>query len=112
MLIFLILLYILQKRALLAEKETEKANKEIDSLKKNHDREIISLKQILAESRSSTEALEHTEFDDSEVPKSEEGKSEQRWTEDFEPFCKRGDTELSMDTDPNSWFAGYDRCNI
>ncbi|XP_065023768.1 kinesin-like protein KIN-12B [Musa acuminata AAA Group] len=103
---------IAEKRALLAEKETEKANEEIDSLKKNHDREIISLKQILAESRSSKEALEHTEFDDSEVPKSEEGKSEQRWTEDFEPFCKRGDTELSMDTDPNSWFAGYDRCNI
>ncbi|THU46590.1 hypothetical protein C4D60_Mb09t06530 [Musa balbisiana] len=103
---------IAEKRALMAEKETEKANKEIDSLKKNHDREIISLKQILAESRSSTEALEHTEFDDSEVPKSEEGKSEQRWTEDFEPFCRRGDTELSMDTDPNSWFAGYDRCNI
>ncbi|RWW05278.1 hypothetical protein BHE74_00010153 [Ensete ventricosum] len=100
---------IAEKRALLAEKETEKANKEIDSLKKNHDREIILLKQ---KSRSSKEALEHTEFDDSEASKSDGGKSEQRWTEDFEPFCKRGDTELSMDTDPNSWFAGYDRCNI
>ncbi|WOL14421.1 kinesin-like protein KIN-12A [Canna indica] len=111
---------IAEKRALLAEQETEKANLEIERLKKNYDREIALHHQIPAvpnydrENASpqqtpveshSPRRLEHTEF--------HEGKSEQLSKEEFEPFCNRGgDAEFSMDTDPSSWFSGYDRCNI
>ncbi|RWW50185.1 hypothetical protein BHE74_00043578 [Ensete ventricosum] len=100
-----------EKRACMAEQETEKAYQEIDNLKKNYDREISLLNQLLADSRLPREALTYTVFN---VAKTEGGESptDQRWREEFEPFCNRDDADFSKDTNPSSWFSGYDRCNI
>lgn len=108
-----IFLYI-QKRACLAEQETEKAYEEIDNLKKNYDQQITLLNQLLAESRLPKEALNLTDFNESYVARNDgaESLTDQRWREEFEPFCNRDDTDVSKDTSPTSWFSGYDRCNI
>lgn len=114
----------MQRRALLAEEETEKMNQEIEQLKKNLDIITAPVNCTTVESNlprdldhtetgGSKEAdSDYTESDGSEKAKFDAGKSTHPWTEEFEPFCKRGDTELSIDTDPTSWFSGYDRCNI
>ncbi|KAG1370058.1 kinesin-like protein KIN-12B [Cocos nucifera] len=105
---------IAQKRTLLAEQETEKAYQEIDNLKKTYEKEILLLNQFLAESRLPKEAPRPAESDDPAEAKYDGGRAltDQRWTQEFEPFCHEGDNEFSKGTDPNSWFSGYDRCNI
>jgi kinesin family protein 15 len=40
------------------------------------------------------------------------GEGDQQWREEFEPFYKAKDGELSKLAEPSSWFSGYDRCNI
>ncbi|XP_072969272.1 kinesin-like protein KIN-12B isoform X1 [Typha angustifolia] len=103
-----------QKKALLAEQETEKAYQEIDNLKKNYDQEILLLNQFLAESRLPKDAVRPAEVNVPCEAKYDGGDSltDQRWREEFEPFCQEVDNEFSKGTDPNSWFSGYDRCNI
>ena len=100
---------------MLAEQETVKAYKQIDKLKKKHEKEIISLNQLVAESRLPKEAIRPA-YDDSEVVKYEAGEppntGEQRWQEEFEPFYKAEEGELLKLAEPSSWFSGYDRCNI
>ncbi|KAG9447926.1 hypothetical protein H6P81_014054 [Aristolochia fimbriata] len=96
-----------QKRVVTAEEEAAKAHKEINKLKKKHETEIATLNQFLAESRLPKEALRPppafatedvaAKFDDGDCP------SDQRWREEFEPFCQAGGS---------SWFAGYDQCNM
>lgn len=106
-------LFFFQKRALLAEQETEKAYQEIDNLKKTYEKEILLLNQFPEESRLPKEAPKPAEFDDPAA--AENGGrplTDQRWIQEFEPFCHEGDNEFSKGTDPNSWFSGYDRCNI
>ncbi|PKU76155.1 Kinesin-like protein KIN12B [Dendrobium catenatum] len=68
-----------KKRALIAEKKTERAYQEIDELKKKYESQIVKLNQLLAESHSTKDG--------------------------------RVD-EFSSATGHNSWFYGYDRCNI
>lgn len=103
----------LQNQAEIAEQEARKAHKEIDKLKKKHEKEIVSLNQLLAESRLPKEALGPTynkaepKYDDVQ----ESLNSDQRWRVEFEPF-RGGDSEFSRIAEPSSWFAGYDRCNI
>nr|XP_010907239.1 kinesin-like protein KIN-12B isoform X2 [Elaeis guineensis] len=103
-----------QKRTLLAEQETEKAYQEIDNLKKTYEKEILLLNQFLAESRLPKEAPRTAEFDDPAAAKYDGGRTltDQPWVQEFEPFCHEGENEFSKGTDPNSWFSGYDRCNI
>ncbi|KAG6535452.1 hypothetical protein ZIOFF_000425 [Zingiber officinale] len=108
-----------ERRALLAEKETEKMNQEIERLKKNLD-VITPPVNCTTESNfdhtetgGSKEAdSDNTESDGSEKAKFDAGKGTHPLAQEFEPFCKRGDTELSIDTDPTSWFSDYDRCNM
>ncbi|XP_009415942.2 kinesin-like protein KIN-12A [Musa acuminata AAA Group] len=99
-----------EKRACMAEQETEKAYQEIDNLKKNYDREISLLNQLLSESRLPREALTYTVFNEAKT--GGESLTDQRWREEFEPFCNRDDADFSKDTNPSSWFSSYDRCNI
>ena len=105
----------LQKQAMEAEQETEKAYKQIEKLKKKHEKEISTLNQFLAESRLPKKALTPT-YDDSEMAKYDAGEShtacDQQWREEFEPFYNGEDSELSKLAEPSSWFSGYDRCNI
>ncbi|PSS32623.1 Kinesin-like protein [Actinidia chinensis var. chinensis] len=104
-----------EKRAMEAEQEAVKAYKQIDKLKKKHEKEIISLNQLVAESRLPKEAIRPV-YDDSDVVKYDAGESpntdEKRWREEFEPFYNAEEGELSKLAVPSSWFSGYDRCNI
>lgn len=74
----------------------------MDSLKKEHAREIDSLKQLLAESRPAT--------DDHGGGGGGGSLSGQQWREELEPFYDPG--EFSKGAEEASWFSGYDQCNI
>ncbi|PPR86314.1 hypothetical protein GOBAR_AA34378 [Gossypium barbadense] len=99
-----------QKRAMEAEQETDKAHKKIDKLKRKHEYEISTLKELLAESRLPKEA-KRPSYDKIDIAKYDAG--DQLWREEFEPFYNGEDGELSSKLAENSsWFFGYDRCNI
>ncbi|KAF0893871.1 hypothetical protein E2562_031408 [Oryza meyeriana var. granulata] len=102
-----------QKRALLAEQETEKAYQEIDNLKKNYDQEIVALNQRLTESSHHQETTLAIEPCDMETAKYDTAGSpgDQQWREEFN-HEGGGSFEVSKSTDLNSWFSGYDKCNI
>jgi kinesin family protein 15 len=105
-----------QRRAMEAEQEAVKANKQINKLKRKHENEISSLKELVAESRLPREAIRPAHNDDCNMPKYDAGEplgeGDQQWREEFEPFYKAKDGELSKLAEPSSWFSGYDRCNI
>ncbi|XP_077232591.1 kinesin-like protein KIN-12B [Tasmannia lanceolata] len=103
-----------QKRAVVAEQEAEKARQEIERLKGKHQRETSTLNQFLPESYPPKEVSEpeYSEADMATKYDGGESLSDQRWRQEFEPFCQGGDSELSKITEPSSWFSGYDRCNI
>ncbi|KAK4585605.1 hypothetical protein RGQ29_023027 [Quercus rubra] len=87
-----------QKRTMDAEQETERAYKQIDKLKKNHEKEISALNELLANSRLHREARQQPVYDEA-----------------FEEYaCDHSgeDGELPKLTETSSWFSGYDRCNI
>ena len=96
-----------------AKQETEKAYKQMEKLKRKHEKEISSLNDLLAESRLANEATRPV-FDD--MAKYDVGapcdSSDQKWREEFEPFYNGEDGELPKLAEPSSWFTGYDRCNI
>ncbi|KAG2571388.1 hypothetical protein PVAP13_7KG011800 [Panicum virgatum] len=104
-----------KKRALVAEQETEKAYQEIDNLKKNYDQEILALNQRLTESSQSQckdvavqpeEPFQAPRYDTAGSPRG------QQWKEEFNTLQQGGSFEVSKSTDLNSWFSGYDKCNI
>ncbi|KAK3145041.1 hypothetical protein QOZ80_4AG0321890 [Eleusine coracana subsp. coracana] len=105
-----------KRRARLAELETEKAYQEIDNLKKNYDQEILALNQRLTELSEDKNAVCPAEaepcdpgparYDTAGSP------SDQQWQEEFKPLQQGGSFEVSKSTDLNSWFYGYDKCNI
>ncbi|CAN6275532.1 unnamed protein product [Urochloa humidicola] len=108
-----------KKRRLVAEQETEKAYQEIERLKKNYDQEILALNQRLAEfssqSQSKDGAVQPEEPRDQEPPRYDTGGSpsgSQQWKEEFNTLQQGGSFEVSKSTDLNSWFYGYDKCNI
>eukprot|EP00258_Populus_trichocarpa_P011892 XP_002321106.3 kinesin-like protein KIN-12B [Populus trichocarpa] len=105
-----------ERRAMEAEQEAVKANKQINKLKRKHENEISSLKELVAESRLPKEAIRPAHNDDFNMPKYDAGEplgeGDQQWREEFEPFYKAKDGELSKLAEPSSWFSGYDRCNI
>ncbi|XP_073138278.1 kinesin-like protein KIN-12B isoform X2 [Henckelia pumila] len=72
-----------EKRALMAEQETEMAYREIDKLNK-----------LIA-------APYKEEFS----AKSQENNGDKNWQEEFAP-------SYDVEEEPPSWFSGYDRCNI
>lgn len=103
-----------QKRALLAEQETEKAYQEIDNLKKNYDQEILVLNQRLADCKPPNNAPQLAEPSDLGTARYDTGGSlgDQQWREEFKAFQPSGSVEASKSSDLNSWFYGYDKCNI
>lgn len=76
----------MQKRATVAELETESAYKEIEKLNK-----------LLAGPH-----LPKDEFSEVEIHGAD---SDQQWREEFAP-------SYGVEEEPPSWFSGYDRCNI
>ncbi|CAK7348926.1 unnamed protein product [Dovyalis caffra] len=105
-----------ERRAVEAEQEALKVNKQIDKLKRKHENEISSLKELVAESRLPKEAIRPGAHNDCDMPKYDAGEplteGDQRWKEEFEPFYNAEDGELSKLAEPSTWFSGYDRCNI
>ncbi|KAL1328614.1 hypothetical protein HN51_038435 [Arachis hypogaea] len=86
-----------QKRAMDAEQEAAKAYKQVDKLKNKHEKEITTLQELLAEAR---------------LPKKErEPTGNHGVIQQFEPFCNEEDSDLAKLAE-QSWFSGYDRCNI
>jgi kinesin family protein 15 len=101
---------LLQKQALVAEQETEKAYQEIDNLKKNYDQEILALKQRLTESsQCKDDTLRPHEPNDLEPRYDTAGNPS---GQEFNTLQQGGSLEVSKSTDLNSWFYGYDKCNI
>lgn len=110
----------LQKRAMDAEQEAAKAYKQIDKLKKKHEREINTFNQLLAETRLPKESIRPTyddevvmpSYDDDVAMPSYDDLMEPHGVNDqFEPLHNAEDGELAKLAEP-SWFTGYDRCNI
>ncbi|CAM0905071.1 unnamed protein product [Alopecurus aequalis] len=106
-----------QNRALLAEQETEKAYQEIDNLKKNYDQEIVSLNQRLTEYSQHNDAtsLPAVSINLESAPRYDTvggSPSDQQWQGELDGFHQGGSLEVTKSTDLNSWFSGYDRCNI
>ncbi|XP_019431563.1 PREDICTED: kinesin-like protein KIN-12B [Lupinus angustifolius] len=91
-----------QKRAMDAEQEAAKAYKQIDKLKTKHEKEISTLNELLTETCVPKETMQPT-YDDTNMP---HGINDQ-----IEPFCNVEDNELGKLVE-QSWFSGYDRCNI
>ncbi|KAG6785287.1 hypothetical protein POTOM_011017 [Populus tomentosa] len=106
-----------ERRAMEAEQEAVKANKHVNKLKRKHEDEISSLKELVAESRLPKEARRPA-HNDCDMPKYDAGEplseGDERWREEFEPFynVEDGEGELSKLAEPSAWFSGYDRCNI
>lgn len=97
-----------------ATQEAEKAYKQMDKMKKKHEKEISTLNELLAESRLPKDAIrpafdDMAKYDDVGEPGDS---SDQKWREEFEPFYNGEDGELPKLAEPSSWFSGYDRCNI
>ncbi|XP_022722680.1 kinesin-like protein KIN-12B [Durio zibethinus] len=104
-----------QKRAMETEQETEKARRQIDKLKRKHEHEISTLNELLTESRLPKKAIQPA-YDNFDIARYDAGEirdaCDQQWREEFEPFYKGEDGELSKLAENSSWFSGYDRCNI
>ncbi|KAK4266579.1 hypothetical protein QN277_027476 [Acacia crassicarpa] len=100
-----------QKRAMDAEQEAAKAFKQIDKLKRKHEKEINTLNP-LTEAGLHKEAMQPTYDDDSYVmPNYVETVEPHSFNGHFEPHNNADDGELSKLAEP-SWFSGYDKCNI
>ncbi|KAJ1426704.1 P-loop containing nucleoside triphosphate hydrolase, partial [Sesbania bispinosa] len=100
-----------QKRAMDAEQEAAKAYKQIDKLKKKHEKEINAVNELLAEARLPKESVRPT-YDDDVVMPSYDDESKEPHIVNFDPFNNNAeDGELAKLAEP-SWFSGYDRCNI
>ncbi|XP_047322469.1 kinesin-like protein KIN-12B [Impatiens glandulifera] len=114
------------------EQEKEKAYKQINKMKKNHEKEISSLKRLLEEYRlAKKEETKPVDFNEPEVKQhdvagetattstnslarvKDNDDDDERWKEEFDTTFYNGDGEgeISNLTEP-SWFSGYDRCNI
>ena len=97
-----------------AEQEAAKAYKQLDKMKKKHEREIGTLNELLAEARlPKEEAMQPTYDDDFRMPSYDDDTKESPSVQNnqFESFYNAEDGELAKLAEP-SWFAGYDRCNI
>ncbi|KHN24042.1 Kinesin-like protein KIF15 [Glycine soja] len=101
-----------QKQAMDAEQEAAKAYKQIDKLKNKHEKEIITLNELLAEARLPKESVLPTYDDDGVMPSYDNSKEPNSVNDQFEPFTNNAEYgELAKLAEP-SWFSGYDRCNI
>lgn len=90
----------MQKRALEAEQEAEKAYRQIQKLKKKHEKEISTLNQVVAESRLPKEAIRPANYDFDT-------------TRYDEPLYHGQEEDTKLPVEPFPWFSsGYDQCNI
>ncbi|XP_027337873.1 kinesin-like protein KIN-12B [Abrus precatorius] len=101
-----------QKRTMDAEQEAAKAYKQIEKLKKKHEKEIIALNEVLAEARLPKESVRPTYDDDVVMPSYDDSKEPNSVNDQFEPFNNNAEYGELAKLAESSWFSGYDRCNI
>ncbi|CAL5214057.1 unnamed protein product [Lathyrus oleraceus] len=99
-----------QNRAMDAEQEAAKAFKQIDKLKKKHEIEISTFNEFIAKSRLPMEAIQPT-CNDNAIPIDEDTKEPSLSVNKFEPVCNEEEREFAKSKE-QSWFSGYDKCNI
>ncbi|RDX70332.1 Kinesin-like protein KIN-12B, partial [Mucuna pruriens] len=95
-----------QKQAMDAEQEAAKAYKQIDKLKKKHEKEISTLNELLAKTHLPNEEIQPT-FDDLVMPTYDDTKVPHNVNGQIELFCNEEDSELAKLAE-QSWFSGYD----
>ncbi|KAI4344893.1 hypothetical protein L6164_012075 [Bauhinia variegata] len=101
-----------QKRAMEAEQEAAMAYKQIDKLKKKHEKEIRTLNELLDEARLPIEGITQPDYDDDLVMANYDDIKEPYSVNDrLDIFTNTDDGELSNLAEP-AWFSGYDKCNI
>ncbi|GAB4844042.1 TRAFAC class myosin-kinesin ATPase super [Ancistrocladus abbreviatus] len=102
-----------QNRAAAAEEETGKAHKQMNKLKKKHEKEIGALNQKIADYHLSKQKSQdvHPNMAKYDV-EDQHNADDQRWKQEFKQFYDGRDADLSKFGEPSSWFSGYDRCNI
>ncbi|KAL2332636.1 hypothetical protein Fmac_013849 [Flemingia macrophylla] len=101
-----------QKRAMDAEQEAARAYKQIDKLKKTHEKEITTLNDLLSEARLPKESVQPTYDDDVVMPSYDDSKEPNSVIGQFEPFNNNAEYGELAKLAESSWFSGYDRCNI
>lgn len=104
------MLFNLQNRAMDAEQEAAKAFKQIDKLKKKHEIEISTLNELIAKSPMPMEAIQPTCNDDA-IRIDEDTMEPPNSVNRFEPVCIEEECEVAKSKE-QSWFSGYDKCNI
>jgi len=93
-----------------AEQEAAKAYQQIDKLKKKHEKEVVSLNELVSEARLQKKSVAPV-YDDVVMPNYDDDSKEPLCVE-FAPFNNIAeDGELAKLAEP-SWFSSYDRCNI
>lgn len=92
-----------------AEQEAAKAYKQIGKLKKKYEIEISTLNELLSKTRLPMEAI-HPTCNDFVLPTDDDTKL-QHSANQFEAIYNEEDSELAK-LEEQSWFSGYDRCNI
>ncbi|KAG8369560.1 hypothetical protein BUALT_Bualt14G0026100 [Buddleja alternifolia] len=80
-----------EKRAIMAEQETENAYKELDKLNK-----LIAVSHLPKDEFAAAAAEDSSRHG---------AGGDQQWREEFAP-------SYDVEEEPSSWFSGYDRCNI
>ncbi|KAJ8530787.1 hypothetical protein K7X08_023668 [Anisodus acutangulus] len=104
-----------EKRAIEAEQEANTAYRQIDKLKKRHEKEINNLNQLLEGSSCLPNERSEVIYDNSETTTYDAGemndRGDQPCNEEFDSFYNR-EEDLAKLVEPSSWFSGYDRCNI
>ncbi|CAJ1938781.1 unnamed protein product [Sphenostylis stenocarpa] len=93
-----------QKPAMDAELEAAKAYKQIDKLKKKHEREIRTLNVLLA--KTPNDEIQPS-FDDFVMPTYDDTKVQHNVDGQFKLFCNEEESELTKLAE-QSWFSGYD----
>lgn len=74
-----------------AEQEAAKAYKQIDKLKNKHEKEIITLNELLAEARLPKESVLPTYDDDVVMPSYDNSKEPNSVNDQFEPFTNNAE---------------------
>ncbi|KAL8088799.1 hypothetical protein AgCh_038545 [Apium graveolens] len=103
-----------QARAADAVEESKKAYKQIDDLKRKHEKDVCTC-QVLPNSCLLEETVGHFYHDSKMVEDDAVGldsKADERRRDDFESFYNAEEDSTRLVEEPSSWFSGYDRCNI
>ncbi|OWM84249.1 hypothetical protein CDL15_Pgr011634 [Punica granatum] len=107
-----------QKRALVAEQETKKAYKEMEVLKRKHEKDITEARTQLLTEPHLTGGIRPPSHDEdtSSIAKYDtvdvETANDEQWRDEFKAFYDKGEDDLLRLEGPSTWFSGYDRCNI